>query len=305
MKTVLLTGATGFIGHHCVEPLLVRGYDVHAVSSRAQSGSGSPVHWHQANLLDKDDVRSLVSRVQATHLLHLAWYVVPGKLIAAPENFSWVSSSLELVQRFVDQGGNRLVVSGSAYEYDWRYGYYSEHLTRAEPNTVYGSCKRALQLLVESLAMPAEVSAAWGRVFFLYGPREHPDRLVSSVIRSLLAGQPASCSHGRQIRDYLHVQDVADGLVGLLDSNVEGAINVSSGQATTLRDIILTIGSLLDARDLIKLGALPARPNDTPLVVGDNTRMLTEVGWTQTFNLEDGLRQTIEWWRSQESRETV
>ena len=76
-------------------------------------------------------------------------------------------------------------------------------------------------------------------MFFLYGPHEHPDRLVSSVILSLLRGEPAKCSHGRQIRDYMHVQDVANGLVALLDSDVRGAVNVSSGQATTLREIVL------------------------------------------------------------------
>jgi len=119
------------------------------------------------------------------------------------------------------------------------------------------------------------------------------------VILSLLKGEPAKCSHGRQIRDYMHVQDVADGLVALLDSDVRGAVNVSSGQAMTIRDVVLTAGRLLDRVDLIKLGAIPARANDSPLVVGDNTRLVNEVGWTQKLDLEAGLAQTIEWWRKQ------
>ena len=88
----------------------------------------------------------------------------------------------------------------------------------------------------------------------------------------------------------MHVQDVADGLVALLDSDVRGAVNVASGQATTLREIVLTIGRLLERPDLIQLGAIPARANDAPLVVGDNTRLRHEVGWTQQFDLEAGLR---------------
>ncbi|MEZ4330500.1 MAG: GDP-mannose 4,6-dehydratase [Myxococcota bacterium] len=153
--------------------------------------------------------------------------------------------------------------------------------------------------MTDAFAEQAQLSAAWGRVFFLYGPREHPDRLVSSVIRSLLRGEPARCSHGRQIRDYLHVQDVADGLVALLDSDLRGAVNVSSGEATTLREIVLTIGRLLDRGDLIQLGALPARANDTALVVGDNARIVAETGWKPAHDLESGLRQTIEWWQRQ------
>ena len=298
MKKVLLTGATGFIGYHCLEPLKARGYEVHAVSSKPMKPGASGVHWHQTDLLQPGAAKALLAEVKPTHLLHLAWFVVPGKLITAPENFAWVRASMELVQEFAAQGGKRLTVCGSGYEYDWNYGYCSEKLTPPVPNTVYGSCKQALNLLVQSFAGQTALSAAWGRVFFLYGPNEHPQRLVSSVILSLLKGEPAKCSHGRQIRDYMHVQDVADGLVGLLDSEVTGAVNVSSGQATTLREIVLTIGRILERPELIQLGAIPARANDTALVVGENSRLLNEVGWKQQFDLEGGLRQTIDWWKA-------
>jgi nucleoside-diphosphate-sugar epimerase len=298
-KKVLLTGASGFIGHHAVAPLVARGYEVHAVSSREAKPAGDGVVWHRADLLADGAAKGLLDRVRPSHLLHLAWYVVPGKLISAPENFAWVPASLDLVRRFAEQGGERVTVCGSGYEYDWRYGYCSEELTPAVPNTVYGACKQALQLQLMAFASQAQLSAAWGRVFFLYGPNEHPDRLVSSVIRSVLRKEPARCSHGRQIRDYLHVQDVAEGLVALLDSPVAGPVNVSSGEATTLREIVLTIGRLLERPDLIALGAIPARANDTPLVVGDNTRMTTATGWSPRHDLESGLRQTIEWWQRQ------
>jgi len=298
-KKVLLTGATGFIGHHCLEPLKARGYEVHAVSSKPMKAGASGAHWHQANLLEPGAAKVLLAEVKATHLLHLAWFVVPGKLITAPENFAWVRASMELVQEFAALGGKRLTICGSSYEYDWNYGYCSEKLTPVVPNTVYGSCKQALNLLVQSFATQVGLSAAWGRVFFLYGPNEHPQRLVSSVILSLLKREPAKCSHGRQIRDYVHVQDVANALVALLDSEVTDAVNVSSGQATTLREIVLTIGRLLKKPELIQLGAIPARANDAPLVVGENSRLVNEVGWKQQFDLEAGLQQTIDWWKAQ------
>lgn len=314
-KKVLVTGASGFIGHHTLAPLLERGFEVHAVTSRepgpaaaARSGAGSAqgtspaldrVEWHRADLLAPGGSRALLARVKPTHLLHLAWYVVPGKLIAARENFDWVAASLELLRGFAEQGGQRVTTCGSGYEYDWRHGYCVERLTPTVPDTVYGACKQALATLTESFANQAGISSAWGRVFFLYGPREHPDRLVSSVIRSLLRGEPARCSHGRQIRDYMHVEDVANGLVALLDSDVRGAINVSSGQATTLREIVLTVGRLCGRPELIQLGAIPARANDTALVVGENARILAETGWAPRYDLEAGLRQTIEWWQRQ------
>jgi nucleoside-diphosphate-sugar epimerase len=298
MKRVLLTGAGGFIGSHCIEPLVARGYEVHAVSRVPRTGDVRGATWHVADLLAPGAAAALVDAVKPTHLLHLAWYVVPGKLITAPENFDWVTASLQLVRRFAEAGGQRAAVCGSGYEYDWNHGYCTEGLTPCVPDTVYGACKHALHEMLRTSAAQQKLSLAWPRVFFLYGPAEHPQRLVSSVIRSLLAGEPAKASHGRQIRDYLHVQDVADGLVAVLDADVQGPINVSSGQATTLREIVLTIGRLTGHPELIQLGALPARANDVPLVVGANARA-TAMGWSPRHDLESGLRHTIEWWRKQ------
>lgn len=299
MKRVLVTGASGFIGQHAIAPLLNRGYEVHAVSARNKAGNSQGAIWHQANLLEPSVAQKILESVKPTHLLHLAWYVVPGKLIASPENFTWVASSMDLLRRFAEQGGQRVTVCGSCYEYDWNYGYCSEKLTPAVPNTIYGACKQALNLMLGSFASQSALSAAWGRVFFLYGPHEHPDRLVSSVIRSLLRNEPARCSHGRQIRDYMHVQDVADGLVALMDSTLEGDVNVSSGQASSLREIVLAIGQILQRPELIQLGAIPARANDAALVVGDNARITTEIGWVQQYGLDAGLRHTIDWWKTQ------
>jgi nucleoside-diphosphate-sugar epimerase len=135
-------------------------------------------------------------------------------------------------------------------------------------------------------------------VYFLYGPRENPQRLVASVARALLCDQPAPCSHGRQIRDYLHVQDVADGLVAALASDLRGAVNICSGEATTLRDIVTTIGRITGRESLVQLGAIPARANDAPLVVGSNARAAA-LGWSPTYDLESGLRHTVTWWSEQ------
>jgi nucleoside-diphosphate-sugar epimerase len=298
MKRVLLTGAGGFIGRHCIAPLLARGYEVHAVGRAPRGGETLGATWHTADLLAPGAAAALVEAVKPTHLLHLAWYVVPGKLITAPENFDWVTASFDLVRRFHEAGGTRVAVCGSGYEYDWSYGYCTEGLTPCVADTVYGACKHALHELVRSYAIGKPLSWAWPRVFFLYGPGEHPNRLVSSVARSLLAGEPAKSSHGRQIRDYMHVQDVADGLVAVLDADVSGAVNVSSGQATTIREIVLTLGRLTGHPELVQLGALPARANDVPLVVGANLKAAA-IGWTPKHDLESGLQHTVDWWRRQ------
>ena len=125
MKKVLLTGASGFVGRHCLPALVARGYEVHAVSSSATAPADTPpgVRWHQADLLDGAQVSALLAQVRPRHLLHSAWYAVPGKYWTAPENFRWVRASLHLLQTFAAHGGRRVVVVGSSAEYDWHYGY--------------------------------------------------------------------------------------------------------------------------------------------------------------------------------------
>jgi len=296
-RRVLLTGATGFIGSHCISLLLDRGFQVHAVWSKKEECLYQDVIWHQADLLDPKQTIDLVENAKATHLLHLAWYVVPGKLITSIQNYEWVQSSLTLLREFAEKGGRRVVMSGSSYEYDWNYGYCTELVTPTTPNTFYGICKNALNSLVTPYAKEKGLSSAWPRIFFLYGPHEHRDRLVPAVISSLLKGEAACTSHGRQIRDYLYVKDVAAALVRILDSDIEGPINIGSGTPIALKEIIRTIGQKIGREDLIHLGAIPSRPNDTPFVLADNSRLSNELGWEPEYDLETGLEETIAWWK--------
>jgi nucleoside-diphosphate-sugar epimerase len=296
---VLVTGGTGCIGRHALPALLDRGWEVHAVSSHHSPPGAAGATWHRADLLDSQQVVELVRSVRPSHLLHLAWYIAPGRWATSPENFAWVQASLGLLHAFREQGGTRMVTAGSCLEYDWRYGYCSESRTPCSPHTAYGVCKHALQELTSAFSVASGLTSAWGRIFFLYGPHEHPDRLVASVVRSLLANEPARCSHGNQIRDYLFVQDVADALVTLMEGDVTGPVNIASGQAIALKEIVSKIGQLLGKPELIRLSAIPAAPTDVPLVVADVERLHRLMPWRPRYDLDSGLLRTIEWWRAQ------
>lgn len=298
MNKVLLTGATGFIGRHCLSSLLANGYEVHAVSCRPRPEDPSGVRWHQADLLNPARVSELMADVRPSHLLHLAWFAVPGKYWTSPENLRWVQASIDLLRGFARHGGRRVVMAGTCAEYDWRYGYCAERVTPLAPSTLYGTCKHSLQLMSDAFAQQAELDAAWGRIFFLYGPHENPNRLVASVVRAVLSGEPAPCSHGNQLRDFLYVQDVADAFVALLNSGVSGAVNIGSGRPVALKDIIYKIAGKVERQDLIQLGALTAPANEPPMLVADVRRLSNEVGWSPGYDLDLGLEQTIAWWKN-------
>jgi nucleoside-diphosphate-sugar epimerase len=302
-KKVLLTGATGFLGSHCLAPLVERGYGVLGLYRQRAPIDARGVQWVRGDIMDRASMQRIFEQHRPESLLHLAWIVEPGKLITDPSNVSWAAASLDLIYAFREAGGERCTVSGSCYEYDWRHGFCVEGVTPCEPDTLYGAAKDALRRTFLAYCATSGLSGSWGRAFFMYGPRENRARLVSSVILSLLKGVPAKSSHGLQVRDYMHIQDVADGLVALFASRAEGAYNVCSGTSTTIRDVVECIGAITGRSDLLQIGALPARANDVPLVLGDGRRMLSETGWKPRLSLEAGLAATVDWWRAQLARQ--
>lgn len=243
-----------------------------------------------------------MEEVRPTHLLHFAWFAEPGKFWTSRENLRWVRASLGILEEFEKRGGERVVMAGSCAEYDWNHGYCRENTTPLAPSTLYGNCKHALGISSSAFAEQANLSAAWGRIFSLYGPHEHPARLVSSVAASILKNESAPCSHGEQIRDFLHVSDVADAFAALLDSDVSGAVNIASGRPVAIKDIVHKIADKEGRRDLVRLGALPAPESDPPLLVANVGRLKNEVGWTPEYDLDRGLEDTINWWKTRRDR---
>lgn len=299
MKRVLVTGATGFVGRHSLPRLLESGYEVHAVGGqRSPEAPSRDIVWHRANLLEPGEIASLVGKVKPTHLLHFAWYAVPGKYWTAPENLAWVRATVNLMQVFSDHGGRRAVMAGSCAEYDWKFDYCSELFTPCRPATLYGACKHGTQVLLDAWSRQAGLSSAWGRIFFLYGPGEYPSRLVPSVINSLLRNEPARCTHGNQVRDFMHVADVAAAFVELLGSDVNGAVNIASGVSAPLKEVIHAIADHLNKRDLVRLGAVPAPAGEPDALVADIGRLRDEVGFMPRYGLKQGIAQTIEHMKS-------
>jgi nucleoside-diphosphate-sugar epimerase len=291
LNRVLVTGATGLIGRHVVDALLAGGHEVHAVSSRAIDSNRC--RWHRADLLEPDAARTVVGAARPTHLLHLAWGMPRVGLWNSPENLNWHEASIRLWREFSASGGGRAVVAGSCAEYEWGEPVLSERSTPLRPATLYGSCKDALRRVLEASARAAGQSLAWARIFFVYGPNDHPDRLVPSVVARLTAGEPAPVTEGTQVRDFLHVRDVATALVALMGSDIQGPVNVGSGEGVAIRDVVQELGRMAGRPELIELGALPRPDGDPDAIIAEVSRLCDELGWSPSVGLREGLADVL------------
>jgi nucleoside-diphosphate-sugar epimerase len=296
---VLVSGARGFVGLPLLAELARDGAELHALSTRPSSPALPGVCWHRIDLFDSVAVDALMQELAPERLVHLAWYTEHGRYWRAPENVTWVERSLELVRAFVRYGGRRLVMLGTCAEYDWATATAPlvESSSPLVPATLYGAAKDALRRVAEAYAAQEGVELAWGRLFFLYGPREASARLVPSVTRALLLGEPVAVSSAQQVRDFMHVDDVAAAVAALLECSVVGPVNIASGVGVTVGDVIEEIVRLIGRPDLVRRGALPDRPGDPPLLLADVTRLRDEVGFRPRWGLADGLAATVQWWR--------
>ena len=293
-----MTGAGGFVGQPLLDELLARGHEVHALDVRDEASVGG-VSWWRRDLDDAAAVRELLAELRPEKLVHLAWYVEHGRFWTSTENVAWVRRSIDLLMAFREAGGERAVLAGTCAEYDWhRSGEpFDELRSPLGPQTLYGTAKDALRRLAEGYAREAGLQLAWGRLFLLYGPREAPGRLVPAVINSLLCGEPAKTTSGVQRRDFMHVADVAGALAALLDSDVNGPVNVASGRAVPIAEVVRTIADIAGCPELVRLGALPDREGEPELLGAEVRRLSREVGFEAHFELREGLADAVAWWR--------
>jgi nucleoside-diphosphate-sugar epimerase len=298
LKRVLLTGAGGYIGRHMLSDLALRGFEVHAVS-RKPTDDLAGVIWHTVDLLDAIATGDLVAEVGASHLMHLAWVTETGIYWQSPQNDDWLRASKNLLESFVKHGGKRAVLAGTCAEYDWTDGHCVENVTPLRAKSKYAESKLSFRDSAYTLSKTTELSVAWARVFFSFGPDEHVKRLVPAVITSLLTGERAKCGDGSLLRDFMYVADVAGAMVAVLDSEFAGDINIASGQELTLEQMVKRIASKLDALDRVDFGHYPQRPDDPQKITADISQLSDGIGWTPGYDLDSAIDETIAWWKNQ------
>jgi nucleoside-diphosphate-sugar epimerase len=286
---ILLTGATGFIGREVVRPLLATGAEIHVLG---RTDPGVPgVRHHPVDLLGDTDLAA-VRAIGATHLVHLAWNAEPG-FWTAPENQDWVAASIRLVRAFAAGGGRRAVVAGSCAEYGWGPSRLDESASPIAPATPYGTAKAALHAQLAEAAPELGLSLAWARIFFPYGPRERPQRLLGTLLDVMRRGGAAHFSAGHQRRDFIHVEDAAAAIAAILAAPIEGAVNVASGTAVEVRRFVEMAAEIAGMMDRVVFSSQPLPAGEPPVIEGAIERLVGGTVYRPGFTLADGLADAI------------
>jgi nucleoside-diphosphate-sugar epimerase len=233
---------------------------------------------------------------------HLAWSGVTGEFRNSTDTaLSNVTGSLGVWDLLRNHGCTAFIGVGSQAEYGPRNTVLTEDLPTA-PQTVYGATKLALGVLLRQLCGTTGMRFAWLRLLSTYGPGDDERHMVPSLIRTLLRGQKPALTAGEQIWDYLYVDDAAAALCAVLESDADGIFNLGSGQPCVLRDFVSQLRDMIDPQLPLGFGEMPYRHDQVMHLEADISRLTAATGWVPQTSLQDGIRYTVEWYRSQGER---
>lgn len=306
-QSILVTGATGFIGARLVRRLVDAGARVVCLVSgeagvqRLPAGAVGRV----ANLRDAPAVREAARAVQPALVFHLAAVGVTrfdvDPLIAVEVN---VAGTVALLTALEDVPCRRFLYAGTGHEYGDAAPPFREDRPPA-PTNVYAASKSAAWLFCQMTHRARGWPMVAVRPFGVYGPGQLPPAFLPSLIQSALRGQDFAMTGGEQVRDLIYVDDVIEGMIGAATApGVEGQVlNLCSGQGVSLVELARRVVAAMGRPIRLDVGALPYRPGTLWHMVGDNARARRALDWQPAVDLDEGLCRTIDWWRQRWERE--
>lgn len=299
-KRLLITGASGFIGRAITAVIAKRGgWEIYALTSgRRAVFFPDGVKTVSADLRDVDACEAMMERLRPEAVIHLAWNLEGRDFLTVDENLHWLEISLRLLRAFnrYGTGERRFLFSGSSSEYGYRQEICREE-GPAYPEDLYGTCKLQFTNVARTFSEIYGIRFVDARFFSVYGPGEsHLLHIIPVEINAMFRGQPFVCKGPNNIWDYVYVDDVAEAVARILESNHCGCINVGYGPVS-MREVTSIIADLTGGKEHLSF-----ENEDEPgrTLVAD-TRFLREmIGFAPRIGIKEGLIKTVAWWRAQQ-----
>ncbi len=306
-KRILVTGGAGLIGSHLCERLLGAGHEVISVDNYFNSSRANI----QAILANPSfeamhhDV-TVPLQVEADEIYNLACPASPIHYRLHPVQTTRTSvlgaiNMLDLAQRTnakLFQASTSEVYGDS--EIHPQPEEYHGHVNPLDPRSCYDEAKRCAETLVYNYHRQHAIKVKIARIFITYGPRMNPGdgRVVSNFIVAALRNEPITLfGKGEQTRTFCYVDDMVDGCIRLMDSpdEITGPINIGTTHEITILELAEEIRRLTGSRT--KIDFKPSPPDYRPRRCPDITKARTVLGWEPKVSLEDGLKETIAYFR--------
>jgi len=277
---IAVTGASGFVGRHVLRALAdAPETQVVATSRSAPNASWLPPGMtHVAIDLADPPANAFAQLGMPDVLIHLAWSGLPNYL-SKHHYETELPRQYAFLRQLVDSGLRALVCSGTCFEYGMQSGALDEAMP-ADPRNPYGFAKDALRRQLQFLVAEQNFAWTWARLFYMYGEGQAPNSLYSQFIAAGQRGDDEfRMSGGEQLRDFLHVRDVAHCLVALArHEGGAGIVNISSGRPTSVRSLVEGWCESLGMPMKLALGHYPYPTYEPMAFWGSNDKLKRCVG---------------------------
>ena len=303
---VLVTGGAGFIGSHLCDFLLAQGCDVLCVDNLLTGSLDNIAHIRDGRFLFiKHDVTNyIVVDGPLDYVLHVASPASPIDYLELPIQTLKVGAlgthkalGLAKARQAKFLLASTSEVYGDPLVHPQREDYWG-NVNPVGPRGVYDEAKRFAEAMTMAYHRFHGVDTRIVRIFNTYGPRMRltDGRAVPTFIRQALRNEPLTVNgDGSQTRSFTYVSDLVDGIWRLMGAPVNEPINIGNPREMTLLELAKTILRLSGSRSEIVFTPLPV--DDPKVRQPDITRARQLLGWEPTVAVEDGLRETIEWYR--------
>jgi len=312
---VLVTGGAGFIGSHLVDRRLAGGdrvvvlddfndfYDPAAKRRNVAPHLGKAAfRLVEGDIRDRSLVFRLFSEEQIDAVIHLAARAGVRPSLALPVLYEEVNvvGTLHLLEAAIAHGGPRFLFASSSSVYGVNAKLpFSEQDPIERPISPYATTKRAGELHVYTAHHLHGLAATCLRFFTVYGPRQRPEMAIAKFIRSIDAGQPIPFyGDGGSRRDYTYIDDIADGVEAALGlARGFEIVNLGGARPVTLSELVAAIEKAVGRK--ARLDRQPEQAGDVPVTFASVEKAEKLLHFRARVPLSEGLRRSVEWYRSQ------
>jgi dTDP-glucose 4,6-dehydratase len=303
---VLVTGGAGFIGSHLCEFLLARGADVLCLDNLSTGTTDNIDHLHSERFsFIKHDVTNYVYVAgPIDHVLHFAspaspvdyqQLPIPTLKVGALGTHKALGLAKAKKARFLLASTSE--VYGDPLVHPQREDYWG-NVNPVGPRGVYDEAKRFAEAMTMAYHRYHGLDTRIVRIFNTFGPRmrRRDGRAIPNFIGQALRGEPISVyGDGSQTRSFMFVSDLVEGIWKLMESGVHDPVNLGNPQEMTLLELAKRVTRLAGSASPIVFQPLPV--DDPKIRQPDIARARTLLGWEPRVDVDEGLRQTIEWFR--------